>query len=124
VIWLITWWLLVYDSPAQHPRITEKEKTYILSKLGKTVAEKSVSVRMQLLQCTFLSLAFLRGKNFSWCISNLMSKAKRGRRHKIQCILNLSTNEYDWTPSFSSQITPGKELLLFTRMEVPELVWA
>lgn len=26
VIWFITWWLLVHDSPEQHPRISEKEK--------------------------------------------------------------------------------------------------
>ncbi|PNF40123.1 hypothetical protein B7P43_G10001 [Cryptotermes secundus] len=42
VIWFITWWLLVYDSPAEHPHISEKEKTYILSKLGETVAEKNL----------------------------------------------------------------------------------
>lgn len=40
VVWIIAWWLLVYDSPSQHPRISETEKNYILNKLGKTVTEK------------------------------------------------------------------------------------
>jgi len=44
VIWFIAWWLLVYDSPSQHPRISEKEKNYILNKLGNTVTEKRINV--------------------------------------------------------------------------------
>ncbi|XP_069705479.1 putative inorganic phosphate cotransporter isoform X2 [Periplaneta americana] len=40
VVWFIAWWVFVYDSPAQHPRISEKEKKYILDCLGKTVTTK------------------------------------------------------------------------------------
>jgi hypothetical protein len=68
----------VYDSPAQHPRISEKEKTYIFNKLGTTVTEQSVSVRMQLFLCTFLSLAVVRGGNFSWRISISCSRQREG----------------------------------------------
>jgi hypothetical protein len=46
VIWFIAWWLLVYDSPSKHPRISEKEKNYILNKLGETVTEKRINVRV------------------------------------------------------------------------------
>jgi ACS family sodium-dependent inorganic phosphate cotransporter len=59
ITWFIAWWLLVYDSPAQHPHISEKERTYILSKLGKTVTERNVSVRMELFLCIFCSLHLL-----------------------------------------------------------------
>lgn len=44
VIWFIAWWLLVYDSPSKHPRISEKEKNYILNKLGETVTEKRINL--------------------------------------------------------------------------------
>ena len=42
VIWFIAWWLLVYDSPQQHPRISAREKSHILSSLGETVSQKKV----------------------------------------------------------------------------------
>jgi ACS family sodium-dependent inorganic phosphate cotransporter len=61
VIWFIAWWLLVYDSPAQHPHISEKEKTYILKKLGETVNKKRVSV-FGLFLCTFFSSFTLVGQ--------------------------------------------------------------
>ncbi|XP_019867704.1 sialin [Aethina tumida] len=38
--WYASWWLLVYDSPAEHPRITEDEKEYIMSNLGESYAKK------------------------------------------------------------------------------------
>ncbi|KAL9962789.1 hypothetical protein ACROYT_G031929 [Oculina patagonica] len=34
VIWFITWMILTYDKPANHPRISMKEKEYILSSIG------------------------------------------------------------------------------------------
>lgn len=33
-VWSICWFLLVYDSPAVHPRISDEERFYIESKLG------------------------------------------------------------------------------------------
>lgn len=33
-VWSICWFLLVYDSPALHPRISDEERFYIESKLG------------------------------------------------------------------------------------------
>lgn len=41
-VWFIAWWIFVYDSPKQHPRITEEEKNYILKSLGQSVAQKKV----------------------------------------------------------------------------------
>lgn len=45
VIWFIFWWILVYDSPAQHPNISEKERNYIEKSLGQTVAKEKVLIR-------------------------------------------------------------------------------
>lgn len=41
-IWFISWWIIVYDSPAQHPRITQQELKYIQDSLGPSLASKKV----------------------------------------------------------------------------------
>ncbi|XP_056630946.1 putative inorganic phosphate cotransporter [Diorhabda sublineata] len=41
-IWFIAWWFSVYDSPAQHPSISQEEKDYISSSLGKTVSKVNI----------------------------------------------------------------------------------
>ncbi|XP_067010093.2 sialin isoform X3 [Anabrus simplex] len=38
IIWCICWWLLVFDSPAQHPRLSERERKYLEKSLGKSVS--------------------------------------------------------------------------------------
>ncbi|XP_069705476.1 sialin-like [Periplaneta americana] len=43
-LWFICWWYFVYDSPAQHPRISETEKKDILKKLGQTVSSKRLPI--------------------------------------------------------------------------------
>ena len=40
VIWAIMWYVLVYDSPAQHPHISTKERQYIEKALDKTSKSK------------------------------------------------------------------------------------
>lgn len=37
VLWFIGWWYFVYDSPAQHPRISLEERQYIEKALGTSV---------------------------------------------------------------------------------------
>ncbi|XP_053610391.1 sialin-like isoform X2 [Plodia interpunctella] len=37
LIWCFFWWYLVADTPVEHPRISEKEKKYILDALGDKV---------------------------------------------------------------------------------------
>lgn len=39
-VWFLGWWFLVFDSPEKHPRISEEERSYILSCLGQTVTTK------------------------------------------------------------------------------------
>ncbi|XP_069705470.1 sialin-like isoform X2 [Periplaneta americana] len=43
VIWFTAWWLLAYDSPAQHPRISKEEKLNIMNKIGDVIAPKTLS---------------------------------------------------------------------------------
>ncbi|KAK4872559.1 hypothetical protein RN001_014588 [Aquatica leii] len=43
-LWYAAWYFLVFDSPSEHPRISEDEKEYILSSLGGSVAKRTTSV--------------------------------------------------------------------------------
>ena len=40
VIWAIMWFFLVYNSPAEHPRISAEERDYIEKALNKKAEEK------------------------------------------------------------------------------------
>ena len=40
LVWGILWLLVVFDSPEQHPRISEEERQYITSELSKSLSEK------------------------------------------------------------------------------------
>lgn len=45
LIFLICWYYMVYDSPSQHPRITEAERKYIESAIGESKGiEKKVRI--------------------------------------------------------------------------------
>lgn len=43
-IWCVFWLYLVYDSPTEHPRISEAEKKYILDGLGNKVQNSKVNI--------------------------------------------------------------------------------
>ena len=47
VLFCILWWLLIFDSPADHPRISQREKTLINSSNGGSTADvqKKVNYR-------------------------------------------------------------------------------
>lgn len=34
VLWSIAWYFLAYDTPVQHPRISQQERNYILHECG------------------------------------------------------------------------------------------
>ena len=40
VVWSIVWFFLVYNSPAEHPRISAEERDYIEKALNKKAKEK------------------------------------------------------------------------------------
>ncbi|XP_039248733.2 sialin-like isoform X1 [Styela clava] len=44
-IWFVFWWVLIYDSPAEHPLISEEEKRYIQDSLGYTGNDESINQR-------------------------------------------------------------------------------
>ena len=40
MIWIIPWLIIIYNSPEQHPYISEAEKNYILTNLKKKEGDK------------------------------------------------------------------------------------
>ncbi|XP_015108553.1 sialin [Diachasma alloeum] len=44
LVWSIAWFMLVFDSPAQHPRITDEERKFIEESIGSTSSKKVLSV--------------------------------------------------------------------------------
>lgn len=43
-IWFICWWLFVFDSPSEHPTITDEEREYIVASLGHSVSKEKAPV--------------------------------------------------------------------------------
>lgn len=43
ILWYVMWLLLAYGSPAEHPTITEEERTYIETTIGETMRQLSVT---------------------------------------------------------------------------------
>ncbi|XP_072398707.1 sialin-like isoform X1 [Diabrotica undecimpunctata] len=39
-IWFLAWWFLAHDSPSDHPRISDEEKNYIITSIGKSLSAK------------------------------------------------------------------------------------
>ncbi|XP_050465192.1 putative inorganic phosphate cotransporter [Cataglyphis hispanica] len=44
IIWSVAWFLLVFDSPSQHPRISVEERRYIEDSIGTTATNKHLPV--------------------------------------------------------------------------------
>ncbi|XP_069676548.1 putative inorganic phosphate cotransporter isoform X2 [Periplaneta americana] len=40
ICFIVPWFLLMYDTPQEHPRISDKEKNYLLSSIGETTKKK------------------------------------------------------------------------------------
>lgn len=45
IILTIVWYMIVYDTPSQHPRISAEERDYIEKSLGDNISKKKVSMR-------------------------------------------------------------------------------
>ncbi|KAL0112804.1 hypothetical protein PUN28_012219 [Cardiocondyla obscurior] len=44
IIWSVTWFLLVFDSPSQHPRISAEERHFIENAIGTTTTTKHLPI--------------------------------------------------------------------------------
>ncbi|XP_065579624.1 putative inorganic phosphate cotransporter [Artemia franciscana] len=55
VVWAVFWLLIVHDNPEEHPRISEKEKTYIKTQIAKDahVSNKNQETRLDTVHLNF-----------------------------------------------------------------------
>ncbi|XP_049948274.1 sialin-like [Schistocerca serialis cubense] len=44
ILWFISWWWLVYDNPADHPRISESELEHIQNAIGDSISKKKLPI--------------------------------------------------------------------------------
>lgn len=44
VVFVVAWFFIIYDSPKDHPRISTKEKEFILCKLNSTAIKEKVKM--------------------------------------------------------------------------------
>ncbi|XP_043489872.1 sialin-like [Polistes fuscatus] len=58
-VWIIFWALLAYDSPTEHPGISEEEKEYILNAQAGTVKMQKPTLKQTPLKKIFTSIPFL-----------------------------------------------------------------
>lgn len=76
-LWYAGWLYFVYDSPEEHPRISEKEKQYISKCLGESVSKKNVSRTG--LKYTLLEVEFQK-KNWRYSLRyDQLSRFELGR---------------------------------------------
>lgn len=45
VMWSVAWFAVVYDTPAQHPRISEAERNFLMKALPQDDNSKGVSLQ-------------------------------------------------------------------------------
>jgi len=48
-LWTLLWFVLIYDSPAQHPRISKEERDFIEAAIGTDTARSNEKVMKQLI---------------------------------------------------------------------------
>ncbi|XP_014360058.2 uncharacterized transporter slc-17.2 [Papilio machaon] len=81
-VWCALWWFLVYDSPVQHPRISDKEKQYILEAIGDKVNQSTKDTRIVppfksiLTSFPFLAMVVLHYGN-NWGLYFVMTAAPK-----------------------------------------------
>ncbi|XP_076291819.1 sialin isoform X2 [Lasioglossum baleicum] len=59
LVWILFWVVLTYDSPAEHPGITDEEKQYILQAQAGTVRAKKPTLQQTPIKAILTSVPFL-----------------------------------------------------------------
>lgn len=84
VIWSVIWFLVIFDSPAQHPRISMEERNHIEMAIGNTINNKSVNK----LDFSFYPLHLL----FLFFLESMCKYFSESIDNHVQCELVLDFN--------------------------------
>nr|CAD7402567.1 unnamed protein product [Timema cristinae] len=75
-VWFIAWWLLMFDSPEKHPRISTTERDYILAEIGKTKSnEKIPTPWIKMLKSVPVWLVNFTQWGNLWCLYTIFTQA-------------------------------------------------
>ncbi|XP_078046734.1 sialin-like [Augochlora pura] len=76
VIWYCFWMFFAYDSPQQHPRISEEEKKHILDNLGTSIEDKQTAIPwMSILTSGPVWVTIAAHWSSGWGLLTLMTQA-------------------------------------------------
>ncbi|XP_063238497.1 vesicular glutamate transporter 2-like isoform X2 [Bacillus rossius redtenbacheri] len=75
-VWLLAWYLLMFDSPAQHPRISQAERRYIEESLASSHTEKKLRTPWKAIVTSvpMWLLIFTQWGNL-WCLNLALTQA-------------------------------------------------
>ncbi|XP_014237171.1 vesicular glutamate transporter 2-like [Trichogramma pretiosum] len=59
LVWLMFWWFLTYDSPLEHPSISEEEKHYIIDSQAEVVSQEKMILKEIPLRAICTSIPFI-----------------------------------------------------------------
>ncbi|XP_069676543.1 putative inorganic phosphate cotransporter isoform X1 [Periplaneta americana] len=75
ICFIVPWFLLMYDTPEEHPRISDEEKNYILSSNGETTKKASAPVPwVAILTCVPLWIHIVMGVGYCWIAYTMLSE--------------------------------------------------
>jgi len=57
LLWIICWKLLIYDTPAEHPTISNRERTYIETHISGVTGRQGVSKKVRKLTVVIINYA-------------------------------------------------------------------
>ncbi|XP_025416085.1 sialin-like isoform X2 [Sipha flava] len=75
IVWFLAWWMLVYDTPAQHPYISQEELVHITSSLTNVVSSVKLPIPWKaVLTCVPFWIALSIQWSTGWALHTLMTQ--------------------------------------------------
>lgn len=95
LVWTAAWWLLVFDSPEQHPRISDKEREYLALHLEPVKAEAPVVPWLAALKSRQFWLGNLAGIGNDWGFHTFFTLGPK----YMKDALGFDVNQSSWLSS-------------------------
>ncbi|XP_002734991.1 sialin-like [Saccoglossus kowalevskii] len=74
LIWSVCWFLIIHDTPSKHPRITKREKDYIINSIGPSAVDMDTRIPWKAIFTSIPVWGLVIGHTFSnWGLYTLMT---------------------------------------------------